>query len=97
MYHMELLDAEEQKSFNFDDLKDKDLPKELQGKSKSEIKSYISKKREERMIVQEEIQQLNVKRRLYIVSQQKEEASSLESAMVNAIKTQAKQKNYKWE
>ena len=93
----DLVDAEAQKSFNYDDLKDRDLPKVLQGKSKSEIKSYISKKREERVTVQEEIQQLNEKRRVYILSQEKENNNSLESAMVNAIKTQAKQKNYKWE
>ncbi|MEO6347708.1 MAG: vWA domain-containing protein [Aquaticitalea sp.] len=93
----DLVDAEEKETFNYDDLKDKDLPKELQGKSKEDIKIYISKKREERTTVQEEIQQLNELRRLYIMSQQKENNSSLESAMVNAIKIQAKQKNYKWE
>uniref|UniRef100_UPI00404AD2F9 vWA domain-containing protein n=2 Tax=Gelidibacter sp. TaxID=2018083 RepID=UPI00404AD2F9 len=92
----DLVDAEEQKSFNYDDLKDADLPQELKGKSKSEIKTYIAKKRDERKSIQEEIQQLNEKRRQYVITQQKDDANGLESAMIQAIKTQAKQKNYIW-
>ncbi len=92
----DLVDAEEQKSFNYDNLKDTDLPKELKGKSKSEIKAYIAKKREERQAIQDEIQQLNEKRRQYVMTQQKDDANGLENAMIQAIKTQAKQKNYIW-
>lgn len=92
----DLVDAEEQKSFNYDDLKDADLPQELKGKSKTEIKTYITKKRNERKSIQEEIQQLNEKRRQYVMTQQKDDANGLESAMIQAIKTQAKDKNYIW-
>ncbi len=93
----DLVDAEKSKSFKYEDLKDKDLPADLKGKSKEEIKSYVAKKSKERSEIQEEIQQLNEKRRQYVMNQQKEDSSSLESAMVNAIKAQAKNKNYKWE
>ena len=92
----DLVDAEAQKSFNYDDLKDADLPQELKGKSASEIKAYLTKKRNERESIQEEIQQLNEKRRQYVMTQQKDNANGLESAMIQAIKTQAKQKNYVW-
>ncbi len=92
----DLVDAEEKKSFNYDDLKDTDLPQELKGKSKAEIKTYITKKRDERKTIQEEIQQLNEKRRQYVMTQQKDDANGLESAMIQAIKAQAKQKNYVW-
>lgn len=92
----DLVDAEEQKSFNYDDLKDADLPQELKGKSASEIKAYLTKKRNERESIQEDIQQLNEKRRQYIMTQQKDDANGLENAMIQAIKTQAKQKNYVW-
>lgn len=92
----DLVDAEEQKSFNYDNLKDTDLPQELKGKSKSEIKAYIAKKRDERQAIQDEIQQLNEKRRQYVMTQQKDNANGLENAMIQAIKTQAKQKNYVW-
>jgi hypothetical protein len=93
----DLVDAEKTKSFKYEDLKDIDLPVELKGKSKTEIKSYVAKKSKERQEIQEEIQKLNEQRRLFVIQQQKKESNSLESAMVNAIKTQAKNKNYKWE
>ena len=93
----DLVDAEKSNSVKYEDLKDSDLPAELKGKSKTEIKAYIANKSKEREKIQEEIQQLNEKRRQYLTNQQKEGSNSLESAMVNAIKKQAKDKNYKWE
>ncbi len=93
----DLVDTEKSKSFKYEDLKDTDLPAELKGKSKDEIKVYVAKKSIERLEIQEKIQQLNEKRRLYIMNQQKKDSSSLESAMINAIKTQAKNKNYTWQ
>lgn len=92
----DLVDAESEKNFKYEDLKASDLPEELKDMSTSEIKSYVSKKKEERNKIQEEIQQLNEKRRAYIQSQQKENSNGLESAMIKAIKTQAKAKKYKW-
>ncbi|MCB0444820.1 MAG: VWA domain-containing protein [Gelidibacter sp.] len=93
----DLVDAQATKTFSYDDLKDSDLPQELKGKTPSEIKVYITKKRQERNTIQQAIQQFNEKRRLYIMQQQKTDTNGLENAMINAIKTQAKQKNYKWE
>lgn len=92
----DLVDAEQQKDFKYEDLDEGDLPKELKGKSKSEIKAYISKKRKERELVQENIQILNDKRRKYIDEQQKDDDNRLENVMIKAIKTQAKEKKYKW-
>jgi hypothetical protein len=91
----DLVDAEQQKDFKYEDLVEDDLPNELKGKSKSEIKAYISKKRKERELVQENIQILNDKRRAYIAEQQKDD-NTLEKVMIKAIKTQAKEKKYKW-
>ncbi len=93
----DLVDAEKNKSFKYEDLKDSDLPAELKGKSKVEIKAYVAKKSEERNAIQEEIQKLNEKRRLYILQQQKDDTNGLENAMINAIKTQAKAKKYSWQ
>ena len=92
----DLVDAEAEKEFKYEDLKDSDLPEVLKGKSKAEIKSYITKKRAERVAIQEEIQQLNLKRKDYILKQQKKGENGLESAMIKAIKTQAQKKKYKW-
>lgn len=93
----DLVDAEKSKSFKYEDLKDIDLPSELRGKSKAEIKDYVTKKSDERNTIQEEIQNLNEKRRLYVLQQQKDDANGLENAMINAIKTQAKAKKYSWQ
>ncbi|MDG5492882.1 VWA domain-containing protein [Psychroserpens sp. SPM9] len=92
----DLVDAEQEKNFRYEDLKKTELPEELKGKSVSEIKAYVAQKRAEREAVQKEIQQLNEKRRLYIKSQQTETNNGLENAMITAIKTQAKNKKYSW-
>jgi hypothetical protein len=92
----DLVDAEIDKNFKYEDLKDSDLPQVLKGKTKAEIKAYVAKKRKEREAIQEEIQQLNLKRKDYISKQQKQTDNGLENAMIKAIKTQAHQKNYRW-
>ncbi|MBV7269447.1 vWA domain-containing protein [Winogradskyella luteola] len=93
----DLVDAEKEDNFSYDDLKEEELPKELKGKSKDEIKSYIEKKRKERGKFQQAIAELNIKRRDYISKKSADKSNGLENAMVKAIKTQALQKNYKWE
>lgn len=93
----DLVDAQKSKSFRYEDLKKDDLPVELRKLSKDEIKTYVANKSKERLAIQEQIQQLNEKRRLYLINEQNDATRSLESVMINAIKTQAKNKNYKWE
>ncbi|MEO8773476.1 MAG: VWA domain-containing protein [Gelidibacter sp.] len=93
----DLVDADKSKSINYEELKDTDLPTELQGKSTAQIKAYVTKKRAERNIIQEDIHKLNEKRRDFIFQQQKDNDNGLENAMIKAIKTQAKHKRYSWE
>lgn len=91
----DLVDAVETEEIIIDNLKEDALPKELKGKSKKEIKDYISNKNKERQSVQKKIKELNTKREIYISKEQKDNA--LENALLKAIKTQAKHKNYKWD
>ncbi len=93
----DLVDAVADEEIVIEDLKSASLPEELKGKSSDEIKTYIKQKSIERAAIQKEIQQLNIKRKLFISEQQKENSNGLENAMVNAIKAQAKKKNYKWD
>ncbi|WP_179021098.1 vWA domain-containing protein [Winogradskyella forsetii] len=93
----DLVDAEKEADFSYEDLKESELPKELNGKSKSEIKSYVEKKRQARENLQDEITALNLKRRDYVAKQNNDSTNSLESAMLEALRTQAEKKNYKWE
>ncbi len=78
-------------------MKKEELPQELKGKSTSEIKKYLETKRSEREAIQKEIMELNEQRRKYIAEHSKETNNGLENAMVEAIKKQAKKKNYTWQ
>lgn len=94
----DLVDAVEEESVVIDDIPDKELPAELRGKSKEELKSFISAKQKERKQIQKEIQEANSKREAYIAKNQKEGAQGeLENAMLRAIKKQAEKKNYRWD
>ncbi|MBC2846272.1 vWA domain-containing protein [Winogradskyella flava] len=93
----DLVDAEQEEDFSYDNLKESQLPEELKGKSKTEIRSYVEKKRKERETLQKSISYLNEKRKGYIAKQSKDSDNALENAMLKAIKSQANKKNYKWE
>ena len=94
----DLVDALEDESFDIAMLEETELPKELKGKSKTEMEAYVQEKKTERSKIQNEIQELNAKREKFIAEQQKEsEKGELENAMLEAIKKQAAKKNYKWE
>lgn len=93
----DLVDAVEDDEAVLTRLKEQDLPKELQGKSKSEIKAYVTQKKGEREEIQKQIQELNAKREAYIAENQKEDKGELENALLSAIKAQASKKNYKWD
>lgn len=94
----DLVDASKAEDFDLDKIKKEQLPRELKGKTKAEIASFIEGKKKERSDIQKEIQALNGKREAYIASQQKDdEKGELENAMLNAIQKQAAKKNYRWE
>lgn len=92
----DLVDAESDEEFDYSKLKKEDLPVELKGKSTSEIKAYVYKKKAQREQIQNEIQQLNEKRRAFISNNKTETEGRLDNALIQAIKTQAKEKNYDW-
>ncbi|MCB4799303.1 vWA domain-containing protein [Neotamlana laminarinivorans] len=92
----DLVDAIEENEVDIKNLNDEVLPQELKGKSESEIITYIETKRNNREKIQKEIKALNAKRTEYISKLQKQETNGLESAMIKAIKEQAKIKSYQW-
>ncbi len=93
----DLVDAEKEEDFEYAKLKKSDLPENLQDKSEKEIRRYVSLKSAEREKVQNEIADLNEKRRKYLAEQSTTESNGLESAMLNSIKKQAESKNYIWD
>jgi len=93
----DLVDAEKNKGFSYSKLNKKNLPKHLQNKSSDEIKKYVSQQRKKRIEIQQKINDLNKKRNAYVAKKQKDNnTKSLDKAMIEAIKRQAKQKNYVW-
>lgn len=66
-------------------LKKEELPKELQNKSKDEIKVYVEKKAKEREAIQKEIGELAKKRQVYIDAEAKKSKS--QDDLGNAINT----------
>lgn len=66
-------------------LKKEELPKELQNKSKEEIKVYVEKKSKEREAIQKEIGELAKKRQAYIDAEAKKSKS--QDDLGNAINT----------
>ncbi len=92
----DLVDAVDQEEVAVEDIEDEALPSALKGKTKEEIKTYVSHKKKERETIQKEIQELNKKRKIYIDQQSTENKNGLENAMISAIKEQAKKKKYNW-
>ena len=92
----DLVDAEKEAGFSYDKLDKKTLPDALKNKSSKEIKIYVAAQSKKRTEIQEKIQELNTKRNKYVAEKQKESSKGLENVMVEAIKRQAKGKNYKW-
>lgn len=94
----DLVDASDEEEFDLSSIEQKDLPQELREKTAKEIELYIAQKKKERIQIQKEIQELNRKREMFIAQNQgQDETGELESAMINAIKKQAAQKDYRWE
>jgi hypothetical protein len=95
----DLVDAEKERDFDYSKVDKKTLPEELKNKSTAELEAYVKKQSMARIEIQKEIQELNKKRTKYITEKKKETSSeeTLDSAMMKAIKNQAKKKNYTWE
>lgn len=79
-----------------DEIKSSELPKELQNKSKEEVKKIVAEKTKERELVQQEIKQLAKKRQTYIEQEAKKqkEQDDLGQAINTSIVEFAKSKGY---
>jgi len=93
----DLIDAAEDEEFEIDEIAEEQLPVELQDKSTAELKKHIAEKSAKRKEIQQKIQELNKKRVEYIKTNSKKNDTSLETALLNAIKSQGKKKSFSWE
>ena len=94
----DLVDAAGDDEFEISAIDTDDLPEELKDKSETELQAIIDQKKLEREAIQKEIQEVNKKREAYLAKNQTEaDHGGLENVMLEAIKKQAKKKNYSWD
>lgn len=97
----DLVDAYNDKKVKIEEVEKETLPEEYRNLSTDTLKAKIEEKNQERTDIQEQIRKLEKDRKAYIVDKQKESAESteqsLDEALVNTLKDQARSKNYKFE
>ncbi len=94
----DLVDAEKKGKVRAEALKKDDLPTELRDKSADEVKAYVTKKAEERAAIQKEIREVGAQRDQFIAAEKAKAGpdTSLEGAILGAIREQAKQRGFKF-
>ena len=94
----DLVDAYSADESVLEEIKNEELPEELKGKDKEEIKTYVLEKTKERVKIQQEIQFLNTKRTEHVAKVVKENTNelTLDNVMLETIRKQAESKNYQF-
>ncbi len=92
----DLVDASEAEDFRIDDVKESELPEEMQKMDKDERINYVTQKAEERNKINKEIQGLNQKRAEYVAqnSAVNDGEEMLDKAILTSLRAQAKTRNY---
>jgi len=95
----DLVDAMKMDTSAVSNIKTEELPEEMRTMNSEERIKYIQDKRQKRQGIQNKINMLNEERRVYVEEQQKKSANdnTLDKAVLNAIRTQAKKQNYTFE
>lgn len=92
----DLVDATNEGSVKIEELKDEDLPNEMQKMSVKERKAYVDKMEKEREQIQNKINKLSDERSKYVAQKmlKNKNDNTLDAVMIKTIREQAKQKNY---
>ncbi len=95
----DLVDASKEGKVKVEEIEEDALPQEMKKMTKKERKEYIEKKTKEREKIQKKINELRKKRTKYIAEQRKKKAgeATLDDAIIETIRSQAKKKNFKYE
>ena len=99
-YGWDLVDAVNNNKIKIEELKDKELPENMQTMSKAERKEYVCQQSKRRADIQEKIQKLNAERKKYVAAEMKKlqkEGNTLGSAVIETIREQAKSKSFEFE
>jgi hypothetical protein len=95
----DLIDAQKQKEFKLDDLKEDELPKELQGKTREEQEKIIAEKAANRSKYQDNINELAKKRSEFIQVEKEKRAlesgqEDLGSSIIKSMNVSAEKQGY---
>ncbi len=96
----DLVDAVNNNKLKVEELKDKELPENMQTMSKAERSEYVEQQSKKRAEIQEQIQKLNAERKKYVAAEMKKlqkEGDTLGSAVIETIREQAKGKSFEFE
>lgn len=91
----DLVDAKQNGNIAIEELDEKTLPEELQGKTKEEKEEFIAQKTKDRTRINNEIQSLNAQRQQFIKENKPTESKDnmLDEALISSIRANAKNKN----
>ena len=98
--HWDLVDAYAEDSDKLMELKEEELPENMRKMGEKERKVYVEGKQKERVEIQKKIQELNEQRKKYVAAEMKKQqqgGKTLGSAVIQAIREQAKKKNFKFD
>ncbi len=90
----DMVDAYIENEASIEKIAKADLPDELKGKSKKEIKSIIEKKKNARVVLQKEIKTLEIKRAKYLATKSTKSDKDLGSAIIKSIRKQANENGF---
>lgn len=92
----DLVDAVGTGKVKVSDVKDSELPEEMQNMSAPEKEAFIKKKKQERIHIQNKINELNKKRAAYVqkVQSDKAQENTLGNAMIKVVREQAQKQNF---
>lgn len=97
----DLVDAVQTNAVKLEEVKVEDLPEAMQKMTPKERKAYLEKQAAERATIREQIGKLNAARSVFIADELKKQAApgeqTVESAVVEAIRTQAVKQGYVFE
>lgn len=96
----DLVDKSKEKSFKMEEVEEEYLPAEMKGMNDDQKSKYVENKKDERVKIQNEIKDLNVKRLAFVAKNEKTsgtDVNQLDKAMISAIRSQAKSKDFKFD
>jgi hypothetical protein len=95
----DLVDAARDSKFKLEEVKEPDLPAEMQKMSGSERREFVEKKAKERAELQAKIQTLNAAREQYVAAQRKQPSATntLDAVLIGAVREQAATQAFKFE